>query len=253
MRNLILAIQFLTRLPTPQLRNFEPPELAGAAAWFPVVGLIVGALVTAVTLACGQYDSWLGALLALVMWVWVTGALHLDGLADLCDALGAAHRNPQRLLEVMRDPHLGSFGVIALIVALFSKLVLLRLTLDHAALSIWSLPLICAWARIGAIAWSAHLPPLAASTTERFVWHINKQTLMWNLATLLLMTAALAPVLLIAPIVLLCWGWFLKRRLGGMSGDCLGAGIEITEILLLLATLLPGVVMPLLIKLEIST
>jgi adenosylcobinamide-GDP ribazoletransferase len=239
MRNLILALQFLTRLPTPQLRHFDPAELAEAAAWFPVVGLIVGALVGAMALLCGQYDHWLGALLALVMWAWVTGALHLDGLADLCDALGAAHRDPRRLLEVMRDPHLGSFGVIALIVMLLSKLVLLYLNVNHGALSIWSLPLLCAWARIGAIAWSAYLPPLADSSTERFVWQINKQTLMWNLATLLLITAALTPALLIAPIVLLGWGGFLKYRLGGMSGDCLGAGIEVTEVVLLLASLLP--------------
>ena len=242
MRSLILAIQFLTRLPTPQLRNFDPAELAGAAAWFPVVGLIVGTLVGGSALLAGQFDDWLAALLALLMWTWVTGALHLDGLADLCDALGAAHRDPRRLLEVMRDPHLGSFGVIALIVMLLSKLVLLQVALQHAALSIWSLPLLCAWARIGAIAWSAYLPPLADSSTERFVWQINKHTLMWNLATLLLITAALAPALLIAPLVLLGWGWFLKHRLGGMSGDCLGAGIEVTEVILLLACLLPAIV-----------
>lgn len=245
MRNLILAIQFLTRLPTPQLRNFESSDLARSAAWFPVVGVVVGALVTAMALLGSKFDSWLGALLGLLMWVWVTGALHLDGLADLSDALGAAHREPQRLMQVMRDPHLGSFGVIALIAALLSKLVLLRVTLNHATLSIWSLPLICAWARIGAITWSTYLPALANSSTERFGWDINKSTLMWNLAILLLFTAQLTPMLLVAPLVLLWWGYFLKQHIGGMSGDCLGAGIEITEIVLLFATLLPDSILPL--------
>ncbi|MGE3533198.1 MAG: adenosylcobinamide-GDP ribazoletransferase, partial [Steroidobacteraceae bacterium] len=236
MRNLILAIQFLTRLPTPKLHDFEQRELAHAAAWFPVVGTLVGALITALALLGNQLDSGLGALLALLMWVWVTGALHLDGLADFSDALGAAHgdvmgaahRDPQRLMQVMHDPHLGSFGVIALITALLSKLVLLRVNLDHAALSIWTLPLICAWARTGAIAWSAYLPALSDSSTERFSWDIDKQALMWNVSLLLILSAQLAPPLLLAPVVLLSWGWVLQRRLGGVSGDCLGAGVELT-------------------------
>ncbi len=239
MRSLILAIQFLTRLPTPQLRNFEQRELTHCAPWFPWVGVLVGLLVTAFALLGGRLDSWLGALLALLMWVWVTGALHLDGLADLVDGLGAAHRDPARLLQVMRDPHVGSFGVIALIMQCLCKLVLLRIALNHATLTLATLPLIFAWARFGAIAWSAFLPSLPGSSTESFTWQINKTLLMVNALLLATLTFYFAPTLLIAPLCLAAWAWFLHRKVGGMSGDCLGAGIEITESALLLWCVLP--------------
>ncbi|MBP9916473.1 MAG: adenosylcobinamide-GDP ribazoletransferase, partial [Thiobacillaceae bacterium] len=88
MRGLILAIQFLTRLPTPRVVDFRPEELAGGVVWFPLVGGLVGGLVAAAVWLGGLLDPWLGALLGLAVWVAVTGALHLDGLADLADALG---------------------------------------------------------------------------------------------------------------------------------------------------------------------
>lgn len=245
LRHFILAIQFLTRLPTPQLRDFNPRELAGSAPWFPIVGALIGLLITAMALLGSKLDSWLGALLALLMWVWVTGALHLDGLADLFDALGAAHRDPQRLLQVMRDPHIGSFGVIALSCALLSKLVLLRVALNHAMLNLFTLPLICAWARLGAIAWSAWLPALSGSSTEAFTWQPHKSLVLICALVLMLLSGALAPALSVAPLVLFAWGAFLKQRLGGMSGDCLGAGIEVSEVLLLLATLAAPVILSL--------
>jgi adenosylcobinamide-GDP ribazoletransferase len=237
LRHFILAVQFLTRLPTPQLRDFEARELAGSAAWFPIVGVLIGLLITAATLLGSKVDSWLGALLGLLMWTWITGALHLDGLADLFDALGAAHRDPQRLLQVMRDPHVGSFGVVALCSLLISKLVLLRVGLNHATLTLFTLPLICAWSRLGAIAWSAWLPALAGSSTEAFTWQPRKSLVLICVAALMLLSFAFAPALMVAPLVLLAWGAFLKQRLGGMSGDCLGAGIEVTESALLLAIL----------------
>jgi adenosylcobinamide-GDP ribazoletransferase len=139
MRGLILAIQFLTRLPTPGLAGFQSGELAGSVVWFPLAGLLVGGLVALAAWLGGQLDPWLGALLALAVWVWVTGALHLDGLADLADALGAAHRpdDPQdrreRLLAVLADPHLGVFGGAALVMQVIAKLVLLMLVAQAGA------------------------------------------------------------------------------------------------------------------------
>ncbi|MFM9449620.1 adenosylcobinamide-GDP ribazoletransferase, partial [Streptomyces acidiscabies] len=74
-----------------------------------------------------QRDPWAGALFALVGWVGVTGALHLDGLGDMADAAGAAHGDRARLSAVLADPHIGSFGVVAIALQLLAKLVLLRL------------------------------------------------------------------------------------------------------------------------------
>src|SRR5581483_11902098 len=93
-RGLRLATQFLTRVPVPAVDDFSTDELSRSAAWFPFVGSVLGALVAAVVFVCSHRSVSLGAVLGLIAWVWLTGALHLDGLADLSDALAAAHRDP---------------------------------------------------------------------------------------------------------------------------------------------------------------
>jgi adenosylcobinamide-GDP ribazoletransferase len=242
MRGLILAVQFLTRIPTPQVRDFAPEQLAQSSRWFPVVGALVGAIVAGAAWLGAGIDPWLGALAATVAWVAVTGALHLDGLADLADALGASHRSRERFLEVLRDPHVGSFGAIALIVAIAAKLVLVavllradvpveRLVLDIA--------LAAAWARYGAVLWSRTLPPLAPGMAERFAWRASAVEL-WAWAIVLIGLGAASSAIAVtvaAPLALAAWWVYLRLRVGGMSGDCLGAGVELTEIALLLAVI----------------
>jgi adenosylcobinamide-GDP ribazoletransferase len=181
----------------------------------------------------GPYDPWAGALAGLLVWVGVTGGLHLDGLADLADAMGAAHRSRERFLQVLKDPHLGSFGALALLLAVIAKLVLLMLVAKSSA-NLVGLLLVPAWARLFAVTWSATLPPLAGGSGERFGWQPHWPSFGANLLLLVALSAWLVPALLVAPAAGLVWWGFLSRRLGGMSGDCLGAGIEVCEILLLL-------------------
>jgi adenosylcobinamide-GDP ribazoletransferase len=234
MRGLILATQFLTRLPTPPVRDFQPQDLARAAIWFPLVGLLIGALIAAALWVGARVDPWLGALLALLAWVWVTGALHLDGLCDLADALGAAHGDPERLLRVLADPHVGAFGVVALVLQLLAKLVLLMLLARYELF--WAVLLIPAWARLGPLVW-ARLPSIKPGLGERFAWSCPSWVIVfWALA--LLPASALYPALLAAPVLVLLWRGYLLKRLGGMTGDALGAGVEVLEsgLLLMLAT-----------------
>lgn len=236
MRGFFLAIQFLTRLPTPAVRDFQADDLARSAAWFPAVGLLLGGLLALVASAALRFDPWLAALLVLLAWVWLTGGLHLDGLADTFDALGAAHRNRERFLQVLSDPHVGSFGVIALVLQLAAKLVLLGVAFSHGV-SPLVLLLIPAWARLGALWWSQSLPSLKPGLGERFKWRAGR----WlPLAWLLLLLAASLPFagLWLAPLVLWFWRRFLLYKVGGMTGDCLGAGVEVSEALLLLAVVL---------------
>jgi adenosylcobinamide-GDP ribazoletransferase len=233
-RSLILALQFLTRLPTPAVLDYRPHELGRSAVWFPLVGSIVGGIVYGAMTIGALRDPWVGALLGTITWVWVTGALHIDGLADMSDALGASHRDPQRFLEVLRDPHVGSFGVVAITLVIAAKLVLLSILLRDQFTSVMSIPLMGAWSRWGALAWSTVLPPLAAGSAERFAWQRRPLSMILWAAALLALSAVFSPLLMIAPLAVLAWGWFLKRRLGGMTGDCLGAGIEVTEVVLLL-------------------
>src|SRR5262249_36474098 len=108
---LIIALQFLTRLPTPRLASEEP--LARGALYVPLVGLLLGALLALAVWTGSQIGPWIGALAGLILWIWATGGIHLDGLGDVADALAAAHKRPERFREVLADPHAGSFAVIA--------------------------------------------------------------------------------------------------------------------------------------------
>jgi adenosylcobinamide-GDP ribazoletransferase len=231
LRGLLLATQFLTRLPVPGVTDFAADELSRSAAWFPIVGGVVGAVPAVVMAWVGTRSAPLAAALALLAWVWLTGALHLDGLGDLADALAASHRDPKRFATVLADPHLGTFGVVSIVLALILKLVAL-LSLQPSAFM--ALPLLAAWARLGPLAWSRWLEPLKPGQGERFGWSPNMGAIVVWTTVLLVASVAVAPVLCVGPLVLLGWGVWLRARVGGMTGDCLGAGVEVTEIVLLL-------------------
>ncbi|MCG8275586.1 adenosylcobinamide-GDP ribazoletransferase [Stenotrophomonas sp. NLF4-10] len=235
-RRLILAIQFLTRLPTPQVKDFRNDDLSRSAVYYPLVGAIIGALLM-LPLYLLDGRPWLAGALALLLWVWVTGALHLDGLGDVADAFGAAHRDPQRFLEVLKDPHMGVFGVVTLVMQLLLKLVLLG---ELATSPLWyGIVLVPAWARWGTLWWSRLLPSLhGAGMAERFSWQLSLRSL-WLWALLLAaITAFVAWPLLLALLLVPLVAFYWRRRLGGISGDCLGASVEVTESLLLLALVL---------------
>ena len=96
MKPLLLALQFMTRLPLPAIAADEA-DFGRAIRWFPAAGLVVGSAVAAAAWAGLHRDTWLAALLALAAWIAITGALHLDGLGDIADAAGAAHHDPARV------------------------------------------------------------------------------------------------------------------------------------------------------------
>ena len=232
LRGLRLATQFLTRVPVPAVDDFSAEELSRSSAWFPLVGLGLGVVVSAITFVCAQRNAAVAAALGLLAWVWLTGALHLDGLADLSDALAASHRDPQKFFAVLADPHLGAFGVVSIVLMLILKVTgLAQLSVP----TLLALPLIPAWARLGPLAWSRWLKPLKPGHGERFAWHLNIGWIVFWTAILLGASAVLAPILCVAPVVIAAWGGWLKWRLGGTTGDCLGAGVEITEVVLLYA------------------
>jgi len=238
LRGLKLAAQFLTRLPVSKVDDFSPLELSRSAAWFPLVGAVIGLIIAAAVFACSHRSALLAGVLGVLAWVWLTGALHLDGLADLADALAASHRDPQRFLTVLADPHVGTFGVVAVVLVLMLKAAALAMLAAAPVLGIVSallgVPLILAWARLGPLAWSRWLKPLKAGHGERFAWRLHAGWIAFWTVLLLIGSAVISPALCLAPLVIAAWGAWLKVRIGGMTGDCLGAGVEVTEAALLL-------------------
>lgn len=237
MRRLLLALGFLTRLPVPAV-DATATEFAAAIRCYPLVGLVVGLVAGAAGWLGTQIDPWTGALAALAAWVAVTGALHLDGLADLADGLGAAHGDRARLLAVMAEPHVGSFAVVTLALQLLAKLVLLHALAGHGW---WTLPLVAAAARIGPLAWARWLPPVTLGLGAQVARAVRRRDLTgWTL--LLAGGCVLQPALLAAPVLIGAHAAWLRARLGGVNGDAHGAGIELVETGLLLAAAITGVV-----------
>lgn len=234
MKALIVALSFMTRLPMPRVEADEA-DFARAIRLYPVAGLIIGVIVAGAGWLGARVDPWTGALAAMVAWVWATGALHLDGLADLSDGLGAAHGDRSRLLAVMADPHIGSFGVVAMAMQLLAKLVLLHRVPPEGW--VW-IALIPAAARIGPLVWARLLPPLkpgglgamvagAVRPFDVIAWLCVVASLIWFYPPLV------ASLLAIGTLTF----WF-RHRLGGVTGDVHGAGIELTETAILIAAAL---------------
>jgi adenosylcobinamide-GDP ribazoletransferase len=237
MRRLLLALGFLTRLPVPRV-SVREGDVAAAVRLYPLAGLTVGAVVAAAGVMAAQVDPWLGAMAALGAWVWVTGALHLDGLGDLADGLGAAHGDRDRLLLVMADPHLGSFGAVALWLQLAAKLVALHLLLPAAWPVLVAIP---AAARLGPLWWARVLPSLKPGGLGAAITGAARDRDLIGWGLLLAGAGVMLPALFATPVLLLALAAWFRHRLGGMTGDVHGAGIELTETgLLLVAAVVQG-------------
>lgn len=233
MKRLVLALQLMTRLPLPAV-DVDEADFAAAIRWFPAAGVAVGLVVAGAAGLGLRVDPWIGALCGLVAWVAATGALHLDGLGDIADGAGAAHGDRARLSAVLADPHIGSFGVAAIGLQMLAKLVLLRVWL--AAFPLWMLAPLAMVARIGPLVWTHWLPPLHEGLASRFRvgWGLEP-LILWSMLGLL--ASAWAPGLLAGIVLIPLWGWWLRSRIGGISGDGHGAGIELLESGLLLTML----------------
>jgi adenosylcobinamide-GDP ribazoletransferase len=236
LREAQLALMLLTRLPAGQLSDPVPP--LGQAAWaFPLVGLLTGVALwathaAALALGLGALPS---ALLALAVTAWLTGGLHWDGLADCADGLGAG-RDRSRALEIMRDSRIGSYGVLALLFALALSASALA-QLDGAI----PLPLaLCLGvaSRLAMVALLWALPPARSDGLGQQVAGIPATSLLPGLAALALLlpfTGLPGAALLAASAVMaLVIGHQARKRLGGQTGDVLGATQVSAETLALL-------------------
>lgn len=230
----------LTRLPAPRLDGYQESWLSRSAAYFPLVGLLVG--IFAAGVYWGASLLWPGpvpAVLALAAGALVTGGLHEDGWADVFDAL-AASREPKRMLEVMKDSRIGAAGGLALILLLLGKLGALGPMLPRRAaavliaahvLSRWShLPLL--WKLPYARPEGGLAGPLAGSVSG---WRVGAGTVLAVLITVAALRWQALPALAVALVATLAAGLFFRRRLGGITGDCLGAANQLVEAGVLLA------------------
>jgi len=230
----LAAVQYFTRLPVPAWVGHSQQQLDDAARYFPLVGVVVGGMGAAVLAAAHQvWTMPVAVTLSMIATLWVTGGFHEDGLADTVDGLGGSFSR-DRALEIMKDSRIGAFGAMALVTVLVLKFALLSaMTAEQA---VWVMIGGHAASRWGAVLIMASLPYVRETETSRskplvqgvapITWLIATVTTLVTV-TLLGMRGVIAMGATLA--VSLWWRRRLHVRLGGYTGDCLGAAQQLGE------------------------
>ncbi len=233
---LLAAVGFLTRIPVPARAFDDAGAQIRALSWYPLVGALIGGLLCALAWALQERPPLLAAALLLAAWVALTGALHLDGLADSADAWVGGLGDRERTLAIMKDPRSGPAGVVALVLVLLAKFaalaslpapawaaLLLAPVLARAALvlAFLALPYVrrggLGQALAGASPWRA--APLLAASLGLCAWAGPRGAL----------------ALAVAVAVFALWRRACRARIGGLTGDTAGALAELTEAAVLVA------------------
>ncbi len=226
------AVMFFTRLPVPSI-PFSEQHLNDATRYFPAVGWLVGgAAAVALLLAQEAFSYPCAVILSVVVTLLMTGAFHEDGLADCFDGLGGGWKREQ-VLSIMKDSRLGTYGTLALLAVVALKVsALLSLESGAAAVGLWA---------------GHSLSRLAGLSPIFFLDYVDQKgakskPLAQKMSTSSLLVAAVFGLL---PLAWVCQAWvslgavagmaglgnlYLKKRLGGFTGDCLGALQQLAEV-----------------------
>lgn len=221
------AFAFLTILPVGRSARSRPSQ---SMAWYPLVGLCIGALLVAVA-NLSPLEGDLNAFLVLTIWVIVTGGLHLDGFGDCCDGLLAAVK-PKERLRIMRDPRAGVWAVAGLVLLLLGKWLALRTVAPE-----W-LPLAPVFGR-WAMVWAAYRFPSIRNEGLGAYFRDGlsaRELLIATTAVVILLTRVetAALWLLVFGFTTAFGRWAARRLGGGLNGDVYGAICELSELLCLL-------------------
>ncbi|MAD47043.1 MAG: adenosylcobinamide-GDP ribazoletransferase [Oceanospirillaceae bacterium] len=252
------AMAFLTRLPVPYLKRTDAAVAATSLIFYPLVGLLLGSSLLLFSAACILYNPGVSLLLLsallLGLWVFFSGALHLDGLADSADAWVGGLGNKEKTLAIMKDPQSGPMGITVLLVVLLIKFAAVFALLDKALqgnpaqLQHWNLWLLCGGFLL--------VPVMARSSVMGILWttpYVRKEGLGSALVAgvtplrcfiIAALIAVFSVLFLQQQVLFILALWFtlmalarqvMMKRLGGCTGDTLGAAIEVQEALLLAA------------------
>lgn len=239
------TLSFMSRLPVPQRwsQGLDIDQYVRGIVTFPVVGLLLGLLSGLVFMIlqpwCGIPLAAFFGVLALAL---LTGGFHLDGLADTCDGVFSARRR-EKMLEIMRDSRLGTHGGLALIFVLLGKVLVVSELALRGTPMLAALACACIAGRgCAVLLMFRHRYAREEGLGNVF---IGKVTLRQTVVTLVLAAVLVATLagahglraLLVAMVGVFILGQLLKRTLGGQTGDTLGAGIELGELIFLLALL----------------
>ena len=232
------ALMFLTRIPVGKRQVFRSEDLPRSTVYFPVVGLLIG-LLGGLVLFCAEafMPPVLAVLLCMGVTVSVTGALHEDGLADAADGLNGGHE-PRRRLEIMRDSRLGTYGAVALWFSLTAKLFLLTALLEKDVYTtVYALIVAHGLGRTATVAllFSYQYVRNDESKASPFGNSVTLRELVIALVapvilSILLLGSSAILSLIVAAAATWAAGAYFQKKIGGITGDCLGAANQLVEL-----------------------
>ncbi len=238
---LLIAVQFMTTVPVrlPYLPSRQQNALS--MLFYPVIGLMLGGVLWLMA-SFIHLPIMLLSCLIVVVWVGLTGGLHLDGLADTADAWVGGFGDRERTLAIMKDPNAGAMGVIAIVLCLMLKWAsvygLLMLDDEYDASLVWlMIPML---GRLGVLVLFATTPYVRQQGLGSALQDVPK-SLLWLVvvgigAVLCVLSWQLAVAMLGVWAVMLSWlRWRFVGRLGGITGDTVGASIEMVEVAMLVS------------------
>lgn len=226
-----IALQFLTVIPLPFKKEWQEKDISSSLVFFPVVGLLVGLFVFLINWGFGEiFAGAVTAVLTLLFWVLISGAMHLDGLADSCDGLGGS--TPEKRLEIMKDSHTGAFGVAGVSMLLLVKFAAIVSLAGWNWETLVLAPVLGSWAMVLAVI----AFPYARKNGLGLAFKQGANALKLIIASIITLAAAILlvgwwgiAIMVVTCLVTLLAGVFFKSRLEGLTGDTYGAIKELNE------------------------
>jgi len=237
---LLIALQFLTRIPLPSHPHLEPRDIGRSMLFYPLVGLLIGSLLYGIEHLLQGAAPLLRAALLVATWVVITGALHLDGLADMADGWIGGHGDRERTLTIMKDPYCGPMGVTALLLVLLLKVAALEQIAGQATYVLLVAPLLGRTFLLLLLLTTPYVRPGGLGET---LSRELPRTVAWVIVVAVSVGLVLIPGISVAMLfvmlgVFLLFRYVLLARLGGTTGDTAGALLEVCEVAVLIYTAL---------------
>lgn len=241
MKRFLIALQFLTIIPVRISSGIEEKDFGKALIYFPVVGALIGVVLAAAAFLFTPLPNLVAGALILILSVVITGGIHLDGFSDTCDGFYGYH-SKEKILEIMRDSRIGTMAVIGVVSLLLLKFSIIATLARH---NLWKALIMMAvfsrWSQVMACYMSEYVR--MEGKAKYFIEHAGyRELLIGALVTLgvflLLLHIKGAILFFIAiPAVILLIN-YIKIKIGGMTGDTIGAVSEVSEVLILFLSLL---------------
>lgn len=239
---ILFAHTFYTRLPMPTKIEYSKEDMADSIKYLPLVGLTIGIISAAMyTITSQILPVSIAVILSMIASLIATGAFHEDGFADVCDAFGGGW-DRQRILDIMKDSHIGAFGTIGICMMLLSKFSLLReidmrivpyaLIAGHVA-SRWAATWFMyshSYARAGETSKSSDVSKPMSNANFLIASTITIATLAWMPIQVIIASSSI-------PLTKLLFARYINKWIGGYTGDTLGATQQLCEILFHLSIL----------------